>query len=210
MKTRFWIPLAALIGLTGIAQAQPPQYGYGPMPYGPPPHMASPRAIPGAEAAAVLREGMDKLVGYLKKKDDNKLQVAAFLDKEIAPYFDFDYMAKWVAGQGYAKMGEKQRKALAADLEARFLSAMATQLTKYDGQQVRYLRPRTAGRGAVSVPVAVLRPGAYPSRLEFRMYKSEDGWKVYDVVANGRSASAHYRMELKRASLPAQSVPYRR
>lgn len=209
MKTHLWLPLAALIGLSGVAQAQPPQYGYGSMPYGAPPYMAR-RANPAAEAEGVLREGMDKLLAYLAKKDNNKLQAAAFLDKEIAPYFDFVYMAKWVAGQSYDRMGEKQRKALTADLEARFLSAMAKQLAKYEGQQVRYLRPRTAGRGAVSVPVAVLRPGAYPSRLEFRMYKAEDGWKVYDVVANGRSASAYYRMQLKRASLPAQATPYRR
>ena len=30
-------------------------------------------------------------------------------------------------------------------------------------------------------------------RLEFRFYWSQDGWKVYDAVANGASAAAFFR-----------------
>jgi phospholipid transport system substrate-binding protein len=214
MKPHFWMPIVALVALTGVAHAQPPQYGYGPAPYGAMPYgrpaYAAPRANPAAEAAGVLREGIDKLLTYLQATDDNKLQVAAYLDKEIAPYFDFDHMAKWVAGARWQRMGAERREAMAADLEARFLSTLAKQLAKYEDQQVRFLRPRTAGRGAVSVPVGILRPGSYPSKLEFRMYKGDDGWKVYDVVANGRSASAYYRTQLARASMPPQGGTYGR
>ena len=206
MKRSVMFALIALFGLSGAAHAQPPQYGYGPMPYG-----AAARVSPATEAGHVLREGMNKLLEFLAQEEKpNKLQVAAFLDKEIAPYFDFAYMAKWVAGPGYARMSPEKREALAAKLEARFLGALAKQLAKYQGQRVRYLRPRMGQRGSVNVPVAVLRPGNYPSKLEFRMYRSSDGWKVYDVTANGRSVSSYYRVQLKRASMPAQPVPYRR
>jgi phospholipid transport system substrate-binding protein len=156
-----------------------------------------------------LKAGMDKLLEFLEK-DENKLQVAAFLDKEVAPYFDFDYMAKWVAGPRYARMDEDARKALAAKLEARFLSTLANRLSDYQGQKVRFLRPRKAGRGAVSIPVGIVRPGSYPAKLDFRMYRSDEGWKVYDVVANGRSASAYYRMQLSRTSQSARPSPYGR
>jgi phospholipid transport system substrate-binding protein len=206
MKLYLMLPLIGLLGLGGVAQAQMPQYGYGPSPY-----RAAPRANPTTEAAGVLREGMDKLIEFLAQDErPNKLQVAAFLDKEIAPYFDFAYMAKWVAGPGYARMSGDEREALAAKLEARFLGTLAKKLAQYEGQQVRYLRPRLARRGSVNVPVGILRPGSYPSKLEFRMYRSKDGWKVYDVAANGRSVSSYYRLQFKRASMPAQPMPYRR
>jgi phospholipid transport system substrate-binding protein len=169
------------------------------------------RANPGTEAAAALREGMDKLLEFLSKEEKpNKLQVAAFLDGEIAPYFDFDYMAKWVAGPGFAAMSEEQRAALAAKLEARFLGTLASRLAQYKGQRVRFLRPRPGRRGAVSVGVAILRPGSYPSKLDFRLYRSKDGWKVYDVVANGRSAAAFFRQDLKRSAAPRPAPRYRR
>jgi phospholipid transport system substrate-binding protein len=222
MKSRSWLPLAVLLGLAAGAQAQP--YGYAPPagPYGTHPAM-QPMPLPGAQTAPTadpreamrerlakspmvqatntLKEGMDKLLEFMSQKETpNKLQVAAFLDKEIAPYFDFDYMAKWVAGPAYTRMSPEQRKAMAARLEASFLSGLSTQLASYEGQQVRMLRPRMGVRGAVSVNVGILRPGSYPSKLEFRMYKSDDGWKVYDVVANGRSAASYYRVQFQRSA----------
>jgi phospholipid transport system substrate-binding protein len=208
MKPILWLPVAALVGLSCAAVAQPPQYGYGPSsfatPYRPPI-----RTDPGEEASAVLREGMDKLLDFLAK-DENKLQVAAFLDREIAPYFDFERMARWVAGPRYARMSADAREALAAKLEARFLGTLAKRLAAYQGQQVRYFRPRMAQRGVVSISVGILRPGAYPAKLAFRMYRSGDGWKIYDVVANGRSAAAYYRMQLNRSARPSPGVPYGR
>lgn len=209
MKARFWLPLALvpLLGLGAAAQAQPP-YPYGPGAYGPGSYPSARPAVPGKEAADALREGMDKLLAFLGQEDKpNKLQVAAFLDREIAPYFDFDYMTKWVAGPAYSSMTEAQRKAMAANLEARFLSALAAELAKYEGQQVRYLRPRMTRGGAVSVGVGILRPGTYPSKIEFRMYRADSGWKVYDVVANGRSAAAFYRVQFDRASSAGQPMP---
>jgi phospholipid transport system substrate-binding protein len=203
MKPYYWLPLAVLLGIGSVAQAQPP---YGPRPgsYAP-----SQRVHPGVEATATLREGLDKLTVFLNREEaPNKLQVAAFLDGTIAPYFDFDYMAKWVAGQGYSAMSTEQRAALAASLEARFLGTLAGKLAKYKGQQVRFFRPRSGPRGAVSVPVGILRPGGYPSKLDFRMYRADDGWKVYDVMANGRSAVAYYRQQTKRSPAPGRPAPY--
>jgi phospholipid transport system substrate-binding protein len=202
MKPYFWMSLALLLVIANVAQAQPPMRpGFGP-------YAAAPRANPGTEAAAALREGMDKLLDFLAQDEKpNKLQVAAFLDSTIAPYFDFDYMAKWVAGPGYSSMSSEQKEALAASLEARFLGTLTGQLVKYKDQKVRFFRPRRGPRGAVSVGVGILRPGGYPSKLDFRMYRSEDGWKVYDVMANGRSAVAFYRQQAKRASAPRQPAP---
>ena len=234
MMSRSWLPLAVLLGLASGAYAQPygyappagphggaPSMQPGPMPgpqavapgYGSQAAPADPRELmrerlaksPMMQASNTLKEGMDKLLEFMGQEElPNNLQVAAYLDKEIAPYFDFDYMAKWVAGPAYGRMSPEQRKAMAARLEASFLSGLSTRLASYKGQQVRLLRPRMGPRGAVSVNVGILRPGAYPSKLQFRMYKSQDGWKVYDVVANGRSAASYYRVQFQRtASAPA-------
>ncbi len=212
MKSHLWMPLVFGLTLAGNAQAQPAYgYGPGPSPYGPVPYGPSARVDPAADAAAVLREGLDKLLAFLDQEEKpNKLQVAAYLDKEMAPYFDFARMAKWIAGPRFANMTGEQREAMVASLEARFLSALALKVANYKGQQIRFLRPGMSRRGTVSVSVGILRPGSYPSKLDFRMYKSDDGWKVYDVVANGRSAVAYYRAEFNRQSAPGQPNPYAR
>jgi phospholipid transport system substrate-binding protein len=209
MTHRRWLPLALLALITGAAQAQvaPGWGGYGPAAA---PARTAPAQRPGAEAVETLKAGMDKLLAYLGQKDaPNKLQAAAFLDREIAPYFDFAYMAQWVAGPAWAGMSEGDRKAMAANIEASFLSSLANQMAKYDGQQVRYMRPRPGPGGSVKVPVGILRPGAYPATMTFRAYRSADGWKVYDVEANGRSAAAYYRTQFSRQkqAAPAAVAP---
>jgi phospholipid transport system substrate-binding protein len=164
---------------------------------------------PELQAAAVLKEGMDKLLAYLGQPElPNQLQVAAFLDREVAPYFDFDYMARWAAGPLYAEMPDQERRALAAGIEREFLGTLASRLAGYQGQQVRVLAPRPSARGAVTINVAVLRAGDYPATLQFRLYKSSRGWKAYDVLANGQSAAAHYRVQFQRLS--AGGSPLRR
>jgi phospholipid transport system substrate-binding protein len=211
MRSHFWLSLVLVLGV-GAVQAQP-QYGSGPGAFGPGyrPAPAAPSVQPETEAAQTLREGIEKLIAYLAQEEPpNKLQVAAFLDREIAPYFDFDYMAKWVAGPAWAAMSEEQRKDMAANIEARFLSTLATQLARYQGQKVRYFRPRGSRSGAVSVSVGILHPGSYPSKLDFRMYRAEDGWKVYDVMANGRSAASFYRVQFNRATSAGQPMTYGR
>jgi hypothetical protein len=101
MRLHFGLSLALVLGTFGVAQAQPP-YPYPPNAYPPGAHRPAPRVFPGEEAAEVLRQGMDKLLDFLGRKEKpNRLQVAAFLDREIAPYFDFGYMARWVAGARY-------------------------------------------------------------------------------------------------------------
>lgn len=222
MKSRSWLTLACLFGLAWGASAQP--YGFappagafggppatqpGPIP-GTQPAATDPRALmrerlansPMVQASNTLKEGMEKLLEFMSQKEvPNKLQLAAFLDKEIAPYFDFHYMAKWVAGPAYARLSPERRKALASKLEADFLGGLSTQLASYKGQQVRILRPRMGPRGAVNVNVGILRPGSYPSKLQFRMYKAEGGWKVYDVVAAGRSVASYYRTQFQRTAM---------
>ena len=195
MKSPLLIALFGALCMTASVHAQPPGWHGHPSQQG-----SHPVAGPAEQATNTLRQGIDKMQEFLGQEETpNKLQTAAFLDRDIAPYFDFDYMAKWIAGPAYQRMGDKAKEALAAKVESRFLGTLAKQLGSYKGQKIRILRPRKGSRGSINVRTAVLRPGSYPAKLEFRMYQSSDGWKVYDVSANGRSVSSYYRQQFRRS-----------
>jgi phospholipid transport system substrate-binding protein len=170
-----------------------------PVPMGP--SWAAPRSAPQQQAqanpAAILREGMTRLVAFLQK-NPNPAQISAFVDNQIAPYFDFSYMTQWVAGRNYRYMNQGQRRAMENKLKQMFLGALAQRLGGYANQGVRFNRPRRVTANEVSVGVTILQPGSYPARLNFRFYKSDDGWKVFDVSANGSSALVHYRQVFAR------------
>jgi phospholipid transport system substrate-binding protein len=193
---------AALVCLAADALAIP-QYGGGGPGYGalPEPSMLAPVELQEDSPAVQLRDGVNKLLGFMDRDAEPTLdELAAFLDQEIAPFFDFEYMARIAAGPAARFMSDEQRAKMVARLQAQFLSTLTERLSGYEEQQVRFLPMRLNRDGRTGeASIAVLNPGRYPARIDFRFYRGEQGWKVYDVAANGQSAVAHYRREFREA-----------
>lgn len=201
MKSHYWLLAGAC--LAGAAHAMP-QYGPGPGPFpgpGPGPYMTAPAAgTQMANPAVALRAGVDRLMGFLGSEErPSEDALASFLDSEIAPFFDFEYMTESAGGRLYERLDAEEQQAMVRDIKRSFLTKMAEKLGAYDGQQVRFLPPRGGNDGRTAqVSVAVLNPGSYPARLDFRLYRKAGNWLVYDVAANGQSAIVHYRNQLMR------------
>ncbi len=191
-----------LLALLAIAPLQTaPYYGYAQ------PQMRAPQMEqPGP--GQVLREGMGKLLKFMRQPERPSPQaIAAFLQSEIAPYFDFAYMSKWVAGPMNRRMTEQQRAELAQSIERLLLSTLAERLASYQNQDVYSYPPRRVGENEVKVRVAILQANAYPANLDFRFYRSGNGWKVFDVTANGSSALTYYRQYFARQRGARQGMP---
>lgn len=149
--------------------------------------------------SVILRQGIDKLLAFLRQSEGpDAARLAFFLDREIAPYFDFAYMARWVAGSSYQGMTPRQRIRMEARLKRMFLGSMTENLADYRNQSVRFMRTRRGRGGEVTVSMGILQPGGYPSKIDFRFYLGRDGWKIFDVSANGNSALVYYRQYFNR------------
>ena len=151
-----------------------------------------------------LEKGMDKMLSFLQQEQQPDQEVLeAFLAQEIAPFFDFAYMAKSASGSMYRHMSEDQKAHLTAIIKKQFLETMAYRLGAYNSQRLKVISQRVSANGYTSkVTAAVIGPRGYPSRLDFRFYKAKSGWKVYDVMANGQSAVLYYRRQFRRLMTP--------
>jgi phospholipid transport system substrate-binding protein len=184
-----------------------PGYGY------PPTYRGTPATVQQeAGPDMILRKGVTKLLKFMRQSEQpNPKKIATFLETEIAPYFDFAYMADWAAGPMKRYLTEQQKAELGQQVKELLLGTLAKRLGSYNNQDVRFYRPRSAGRNEVKVRVGILQAGGYPANIDFRFYRSESGWKVFDVAANGNSALAYYRqhfMNQMRSQLPDKG--YRR
>jgi phospholipid transport system substrate-binding protein len=187
----------ALTGLSIVAIVSGASHAQGYYP-GRAAHYPAPRQAEAPNPALILEQGLNKLMTFSgRERRPDKMQIAAFLDQEVAPYFDFSYMARWAAGRMWPRMTPQQRREMEGQLQQMFLGSLATRLLNYRGQQVRVGNPRRARGNELQVPVAVLNPQGYPARLNFRFYRSENGWKVFDVSANGNSALMYYRRHFR-------------
>jgi phospholipid transport system substrate-binding protein len=196
------ITATAVTALLAVAPAQAaPLYGYAQPSMG-----AAQMEQPGP--AQVLHEGIAKLLKFMRQPQRPSQQaIAAFLQNEIAPYFDFAYMSTWVAGPMNRRMNDAQRVELAQAIEQLLLGTLANRLAGYQNQDVRFYPPRRVGENEVKVRVAILQANGYPANLDFRFYRGQGGWKVFDVTANGSSALTYYRQYFSRRMSTSRSLP---
>lgn len=121
--------------------------------------------------------------------------IRGFVENEIIPLFDFGSMARWITGPYVQYMSSADQTEFFTNLKETFLSSLSNHLGSFDADNtdVRYYPARYKRNGEASVSVRVARPGKYPARLDFRMKRDGNDWKIIDVKANGTSAVMHYR-----------------
>ncbi len=145
----------------------------------------------------VIRRGIDRLTGFLMgAQNPPPAAIRAFLDREIAPDFDFAYMARWAAGPMYRRLTPEQRAQMTTVLKNLFLSALAKNLGTYAKPTPRidvYPARASANGSQATVHARVVSPNGIFSGLNFRFYWNEQGWRIFDVSVNGASAVAYYR-----------------
>ncbi len=145
----------------------------------------------------VVRRGLDRLIGFLMgAQNPSPEAIRTFLDHEIAPYFDFAYMARWAAGPMYRRLSAAQHARMTVVLKNLFLSALAKNLGIYARPLPRidvYPARASADGSQATVHARVISADGMFSRLNFRFYWSEQGWRIFDISASGASAVAYYR-----------------
>lgn len=181
---------AAFVLVCAQSFAQP---GYGPGdPFYEPGYVPAP-----ATPDQVVRSGIDRLSGFLQgAQNPSPAAIRGFLEREIAPSFDFAYMARWAAGPMYRRLSAAQRARMTQVLEDLFLAALAKNLGSYARPVPRvdvYPARASADGTQAMVHARVVGAGGMLARLSFRFYWDERGWRIFDVSANGASAVAYYR-----------------
>ena len=161
----------------------------------------------------IVQQGITRLNQFVAAYEDpDQSQIRRFLEFQIAPYFDFVYMAKWAAGPYHRRLTDEQRTKFVTLLTDTFLNALARNLGSY----VRPLPTVTVGQSEPgrtaneTVVPATVNMHQLDIQLLFRFYWSPDGWKIFDVAANGSSAVGYYRryyVDLLRRHGPEAVLP---
>nr|VFK39515.1 MAG: ABC-type transporter Mla maintaining outer membrane lipid asymmetry, MlaC component [Candidatus Kentron sp. SD]VFK44679.1 MAG: ABC-type transporter Mla maintaining outer membrane lipid asymmetry, MlaC component [Candidatus Kentron sp. SD]VFK79418.1 MAG: ABC-type transporter Mla maintaining outer membrane lipid asymmetry, MlaC component [Candidatus Kentron sp. SD] len=156
----------------------------------------------------VLKEGMGKLLRFLEGESaEDPIRLGAFLEREISPYFNFSYMARWAAGPAYRRMDPMERENMEKRLKGMFLGAILRHLSNYRDAAIRYLSPRRNRKGGVVLGIGIRQDGA-ERRIEFHLFRTRNPrnarsagtkpWTIADVAIDGQSALAYYRRYFSR------------
>ncbi|CAK0762434.1 phospholipid transport system substrate-binding protein [Gammaproteobacteria bacterium] len=154
---------------------------------------SAPREAVAPSPEAILRNGITALTEQFKRGGKQE-EMLAFLDREIARHFDFGYMARLSAGYYWNNLNEEQRHTFEDYFRYNFFQSLARQVSNLGNPQIQFYPPRPGtSANEMTVSARVTQPQGIPILMDFRFYRNDQGWKVFDVVADGSSAVLYYR-----------------
>ncbi|MBM3357574.1 MAG: ABC transporter substrate-binding protein [Betaproteobacteria bacterium] len=124
----------------------------------------------------------------------NPKRIAELIETKIAPHFSFTLMTQLAMGRNWNQANAQQKKALTAEFRALLVRTYTTAFTQYSNQTIEYRALKLAPADTdVIVRSQIRQPGGPPVSVDYRMDKSDTGWKVYDVRIEGISLVENYR-----------------
>lgn len=139
------------------------------------------------EVLAILRADKDIQGGNVQKVYD-------LVEAKVLPHFDFNRMTQLAVGRHWNAASPKQKQALVKEFRALLVRTYASSLTAFSNQTIEFkpfsMRPDAT---EVTVQTEVKQPGGKPIPINYDMYKTAFGWKVYDVSIDGVSLVINYR-----------------
>jgi len=149
---------------------------------------------PDALVQSVSAEVLDNIKAdpALRNGDFNKLQ--RLIDDKVAPYVDFERMTRLSVGPGWRGATPEQRQALMREFRTYVVRTYSGALSRVTDHQVK-MRPFKAQPTDTEVVVRslVAPSNGDPIQLDYRLEKTDSGWKIFDVTILGVSMVETFR-----------------
>jgi len=187
------LALGAVLLAAGAASAQAPAAAAA---------APSSSALPSTSAApdALVRDLSNEVLATIKADkalasgDVNRVQ--KLIDEKILPYVDFQKMTQLAVGRGWRQATPEQRAALTREFRILLVRTYSGALSQVTDHQVQ-LRPFRAQPADTDVLVrtSVVASRGDPIQLDYRLEKTDAGWKIYDVNILGVWLVENYKTQ---------------
>ena len=161
---------------------------------------AAPSAAAIAPPEALVRDLSNEVLATIKADkalasgDVNRVQ--KLIDEKILPYVDFQKMTQLAVGRGWRQATPEQRAALTREFRTLLVRTYSGALSQVTDHQVQ-LRPFRAQPADTDVLVrtSVVASRGDPIQLDYRLEKTDAGWKIYDVNILGVWLVENYKTQ---------------
>jgi phospholipid transport system substrate-binding protein len=139
------------------------------------------------EVLVILKQDKSILSG-------DQSRVYQLVEAKILPNFDFNRMTQLAIGKHWPGATPQQKQALVIEFRNLLVRTYSRSLMEFSNQSVEFkpmaIKPDDTD---VTVHTEIRQPGAQPLPIDYSMYKTTFGWKVYDVAIDNVSLVTNYR-----------------
>lgn len=129
-----------------------------------------------------------------KVQAGDEKRAVAVIQARVLPHFDFPRMTRLAASKYWLSASEEQKQALTREFQNLLTRTYVNQIVMMSDKSVE-VRPvkLRAGETDVSVKATLTQPGSPPLAIDFSLWKSPQGWRIYDVAVENMSGVNTYR-----------------
>lgn len=146
----------------------------------------------------LARTTSQDVVAILKQdkemQNGNQSKVYQLVEAKILPNFDFNRMTQLAVGKHWPRATAKQKQSLVTEFRNLLVRTYSRSLTEFSNQTIEFkpmiIKPEDTD---VTVHSEIRQPGGQPIPIDYSMYKTAFGWKVYDVTIDSVSLVTNYR-----------------
>jgi phospholipid transport system substrate-binding protein len=154
------------------------------------------RAAPAGDAAGfvsnLVNEGLQTLANEKMTPSDREQQFRTLLVDD----FDMQRIARFVLGRYWNEASEQDRQKFQKLFQDYVVHSYSARFSQYSGQQVKVMGARPESETTTIVMSQILQPnGAPPAKVDWRVRKGENGFKIVDVDVEGVSMLITQREE---------------
>jgi len=121
-------------------------------------------------------------------------KVIALVDQKVLPYVDFQRMTASAVGRYWRQATPEQQKRLQEEFKLLLVRTYSGALSQVSAEQTVELKPmRSAPTDNEVVVRTEIKGKGDPIQLDYRLEKSGDSWKIYDVNVLGVWLVENYR-----------------
>lgn len=145
-------------------------------------------------AKELLIAKIEEALSVLQRKDLVQQEKNKQVVKIVEPIFDYNLMAKLTLGRKYwPDLSEKNRERFVDLFVARLKTSYIDKLSLYTDEKVVYDAPVQEGV-KIQIPTSVISKNNRIAML-YKLYKSSNSWKIYDIEIEGVSLISTYRSQ---------------
>ncbi|WP_118185213.1 MlaC/ttg2D family ABC transporter substrate-binding protein [Paraburkholderia phosphatilytica] len=169
MKKFFLIPFfVALFSFAGAASAQTVDAN-----------------SPDGMIKTVTQQVIDAVRGDKSIQQGNISAVTKLVNEKILPYTDFQRTTQLAMGRNWRSASPEQQQQIVEQFKMLLIRTYSGALAQVKDQQIQY-KPFRANPDDTDVVVrSVVMNNGSPVELDYRLYKTPQGWRVYDINVLG-------------------------
>jgi len=167
----------------------------------------TPVSVMGVEQPdAIVRSVTDVILRSLRSNmqtyQDDEKQLYTMVNRHVGPHIDFDKISQLILDDStWREATVTQRAGFKDSFREVLLRAYSVVLLDYSDQTISYLsQTHDPGDRSVEVKAEIKKAGELAAKIKYSFYRDPDGWKIYNIVANGNNLVKTYRRQYLRVA----------